>query len=82
MLDTIFSLVIIFLIAAVVIRFLQQYGGVIVKIITHLITGWIFLFIINLLPGIHVPVNIITMAISGFGGVLGVVLLVLISLIL
>jgi inhibitor of the pro-sigma K processing machinery len=57
-----------------------EYGGTILKIAMHLAFGWITLALVNVLPGINVPINIITMAISGFGGVLGTFLLVLISI--
>ena len=35
----------------------------------------------NLIPGIFIPINLLTVVISGFGGVPGVLLLILLSLI-
>ena len=47
----------------------------------HFLFGWILLTIANILPGINVPINIITLAISGFGGVIGTILLAIFYLI-
>ncbi|RAP50348.1 MAG: sigmaK-factor processing regulatory BofA [Methanosphaera sp. SHI613] len=77
------ELVVLFVLLIIVIlafKLILEYGGTILKIAMHLAFGWITLALVNVLPGINVPINIITMAISGFGGVLGTFLLVLISI--
>ncbi|MCC7557735.1 MAG: pro-sigmaK processing inhibitor BofA family protein [Methanobacteriaceae archaeon] len=50
-----------------------------VKIILHIILGWILLFLVNLLPFVDIPVNILTILIAGFGGVIGVIFLLIIQ---
>lgn len=81
MLTGIITLCVLLVVTIIVIKLLFEYGGVILKIIFHLIIGWISLAIVNIIPGINVPINILTMIISGFGGILGTILLVLLSLI-
>ena len=49
------------------------------KIILHMIVGWILLFFVNLLPFVNIPINILTILIAGFGGVIGVILLLIIQ---
>ncbi|MCD7781775.1 MAG: pro-sigmaK processing inhibitor BofA family protein [Methanosphaera sp.] len=49
------------------------------KVILNIITGFILLFLVNLLPFISIPINWINLIIAGFGGVLGTTLLVLLS---
>jgi len=39
------------------------------------------LFIVNLLPFIDIPLNILTVLVAGFGGFIGVILLVILNLI-
>jgi len=52
-----------------------------VKIILHMILGWILLFFVNLIPFVNIPINILTILIAGFGGVIGVILLLILQLI-
>lgn len=54
-------------------------AGIIIKILLHMALGFILLFIVDLIPFIHVPLNIITVLVAGFGGVFGVVLLIILS---
>ncbi len=54
-------------------------AGIIIKILLHMALGFILLFIVDLIPFIHVPLNIITILVAGFGGVFGVVLLIILS---
>ncbi len=68
-------------VASIIMNFILDIGSTILKIAAHFIAGWILLSIINILPGIHIPINIITVAISGFGGVVGTVLLAILYLI-
>ncbi len=61
------------------IRFIFRYGGAIFRIIIHLIGGWAMLVIVNYIPGIYVPIDLITILVSGFGGIIGTIVLVLLS---
>lgn len=80
-LSEIIALIILILIAAVVIKIIISYGGLALKIALHLITGWITLAIVNIIPGIDIPINLLTVIISGFGGILGTILLVILNII-
>ena len=79
--EEIIILFILIIIAIVALKLILEYGGTILKIAMHLAFGWITLAIVNVIPGINVPINLITVAISGFGGILGTILLVLLSII-
>lgn len=80
MIEIIF-LILLIVIGIVAIKFILDIGSTIVKIAVHFLAGWILLTIANFLPGINVPINIITLAISGFGGVIGTILLAIFYLI-
>lgn len=82
MLQEILLIIVLIIVTILVIKFLSEYGSVIVKIILHLAFGWILLGIVNIIPGINIPINLLTMIISGFGGVLGTLLLVIVYTIL
>lgn len=68
---------IIVILALIGILILVKFGGLILRIILHVILGWIFLVLVNLLPFIHIPINIWTVLIAGFGGVFGVIVLII-----
>ncbi|MGZ7043929.1 MAG: pro-sigmaK processing inhibitor BofA family protein [Methanobacterium sp.] len=68
---------IIVLIAIIVII---KFGGVLLRILINAILGWILLVIVNLIPSVHIPINIITVLIAGFGGVFGVIFLLILQL--
>lgn len=74
-------MIVLIIVAGIIINFILDIGSTLLKIAVHFIAGWILLTVVNFLPGIDVPINIITLAISGFGGVAGTVLLVFLSLI-
>lgn len=78
MLGNLMLLIVLIIIVILVMKFLREYGSTIVKVILHLVFGWLLLGIVNLLPGIYIPMNLLNMIISGFGGVLGTLLLVII----
>lgn len=75
-------LVILIIIAIAVFKLILSFSGTAIKIIAHFIAGWLLLTLVNLLPGINIPMNIVTMAISGFGGVFGTVILVIFYILL
>jgi inhibitor of the pro-sigma K processing machinery len=75
-LDLITAAVIV-IIALIGIIVIIKLGGLLLKILVHVILGWIFLVIVNLLPFINIPINILTVLIAGFGGVFGVILLII-----
>ncbi|MDO5824845.1 MAG: sigmaK-factor processing regulatory BofA [Methanosphaera sp. rholeuAM130] len=82
LLGEIVVLLVLLLLCILAFKLIIEYGGTILKIAMHLAFGWITLLIVNVIPGIEVPINLITMAVSGFGGVLGTFILVLLSIIL
>jgi len=69
------ALLIIFIIVGVVI--LVKIGGLLLRILLHVILGWILLFLVNLFPYVNIPINILTVLVAGFGGVFGVILLLI-----
>jgi inhibitor of the pro-sigma K processing machinery len=56
---------------------LLKLGKIAISILVHMILGWVLLFIWNLLPFFKIPINILTMLVAGFGGVVGVGVLIL-----
>lgn len=80
MIHEILILFVLLLIMLLAIKIILSYGGILLKIAVHLAFGWITLVIVNILPGIDVPINLVTLAISGFGGTLGTFILVLLSI--
>ncbi|MGF7117034.1 pro-sigmaK processing inhibitor BofA family protein [Methanobacterium oryzae] len=69
------AILIIFLIIGIVI--LVKIGGLLLRILLHAIFGWILLFLVNLFPYVNIPINILTILVTGFGGVFGVVALLI-----
>lgn len=76
MIIEIILLIVLIIIAGLTINFILDISSTLLKIAAHFIAGWILLTVVNILPGINIPINLLTMAISGFGGVIGTVLLV------
>lgn len=68
-------LIILIALAVAVFKFILDLSSTALKLIVHILSGWIFLTIANFIPGIHIPINIITALISGIGGVTGTILL-------
>ena len=58
-------------------RILYSIAKVILYIVIHAILGLIILFLFNLLPFFKIPINILTVLIAGFGGVIGVLILII-----
>ena len=56
---------------------LLKLGKIALSILLHIIIGWILLFIWNILPFFKIPINILTMLVAGFGGIIGVAVLIL-----
>ncbi len=75
MITEIILLIILIAIGVVAFKFILDISSTVVKIAVHVLAGWILLTIANFLPGINIPINIITLLISGFGGVFGTILL-------
>jgi len=59
------------------IKMLLKIGRSSLKIIFNMVLGFIFLFIVNLLPFVEIPVNILTVLVAGFGGIVGVGVLII-----
>lgn len=70
-------LLVILLVVGIII--LVKAAGIILKILLHMALGFVLLFIVDLIPFIQVPINIITVLVAGFGGVFGVVLLIILN---
>ena len=69
--------IIILIVAFAALGILFKIAGVLLKILVHVILGWIALFLVNILPFVHIPINILTVLVAGFGGIWGVLLLIL-----
>ncbi|MEN4005983.1 MAG: pro-sigmaK processing inhibitor BofA family protein [Methanobacteriaceae archaeon] len=69
------AILILFIIIGIVI--LVKIGGLFLKILLHVIFGWILLFLVNLVPYVNIPINILTILVAGFGGVFGVIVLLI-----
>lgn len=78
MIINIITIMIVAIIAYVILKIILNIGSTALQIALHLITGWLLLGLVNILPGINIPINILTVIISGFGGVMGTLLLVII----
>ncbi len=77
MVINIILLIVLAVIAYGVFKLILSISGTALKILVHFLAGWILLTCVNLLPGINIPTNIVTLAISGFGGVIGTIILVI-----
>ena len=77
--ETLLVGILLVILIAVGIIILVEAAGIILKILLHMALGFVLLFIVDLLPFIHVPLNIITVLVAGFGGVFGVVLLIILN---
>jgi len=55
---------------------LLKLGKIALSILVHMILGWVLLFIWNFLPFFKIPINILTMLVAGFGGIVGVGVLI------
>jgi inhibitor of the pro-sigma K processing machinery len=69
--------IIILIVAFAALGILFKIAGLLLKILVHVILGWIVLFLVNILPFVHIPINILTVLIAGFGGIWGVLILIL-----
>jgi inhibitor of the pro-sigma K processing machinery len=78
-LNTILIGVVLAVIIAIGLIILFKAAGIIVKILLHMGFGLILLFIVDLIPFVHVPINVLTVLVAGFGGFIGVVLLVILG---
>ena len=56
---------------------LLKLGKIALSVLVHMVLGWILLFIWNILPFFKIPINILTMLVAGFVGIIGVGVLVL-----
>ena len=78
--DTIFLGIILAIIIAIGLIILFKAAGLIIKVLLHMIFGLILLFIVDLVPFVHIPINILTVLVAGFGGFIGVILLIILGL--
>ena len=80
-LETVLFGIVIAVLIAIGLIILFKAAGIIIKILLHMIFGVVMLFIVNLLPFIDVPINILTVLVAGFGGFIGVFCWLLLNLI-
>ena len=80
-LNTILLGIVLAVLIAIGLIILFKAAGIIIKILLHMLFGVVMLFLVNILPFIDVPINILTVLVAGFGGFIGVILLVLLNLI-
>lgn len=59
------------------IKILSKIGRLALTSIFNMVLGLIFLFIVNLVPFIKIPINILTVLVAGFGGIFGVGILII-----
>ncbi|MDD1763642.1 MAG: pro-sigmaK processing inhibitor BofA family protein [Methanobacteriaceae archaeon] len=59
------------------INVLLKVGKILLSIIVHMLLGWILLFIWNILPFFKIPITVLTILVAGFGGIIGVGVLIL-----
>jgi inhibitor of the pro-sigma K processing machinery len=80
-LETIFIGIFLAIVIAFGLLILFKAAGLIIKILLHMGFGLLLLFLVDLIPFIHIPINLLTVLIAGFGGFIGVIILVILSLI-
>ncbi len=80
MIETIFFGIILAIIIAIGLIILFKAAGLIIKIVLHMLFGLILLFIVDLVPFVHIPINILTILVAGFGGFIGVIILIILGL--
>ena len=64
------------LLGIVGIKILFKIGKAVIGIVFNMLLGFAVLFLANLLPFINIPINILTIVVAGFGGIMGVGLLI------
>jgi len=75
--ELIVLVIVILILAFAGLGILFKIAGVLLRILVHIILGWIALFLVNLLPFVHIPINLLTVLVAGFGGIWGVLLLLI-----
>jgi inhibitor of the pro-sigma K processing machinery len=78
--ETILFGIILAVIIAVGLIILFKAAGIIIKILLHMIFGIVLLFLVDLIPFIHIPINVLTVLVAGFGGFIGVIFLIILNL--
>ncbi|MDP3065611.1 MAG: pro-sigmaK processing inhibitor BofA family protein [Methanobacteriaceae archaeon] len=58
-------------------KILLKIGKITISILLHMLLGWTLLFIWNFLPFFKIPINLLTVLVAGFGGILGVGILIM-----
>jgi len=76
-LDIVLIGIILVILGIIGINVLLKVGKIVLTIIVHMLLGWIMLFIWNILPFFKIPITILTVLVAGFGGILGVGVLIL-----
>lgn len=76
-LTSIFIILILIILLIFGFRILYGIGKLILYVGVHALLGLILLFLFNLLPFFKIPINILTVLIAGFGGIIGFLLLII-----
>jgi len=71
---------VIVLLVYVVLKVLKVSIRIIWKLLINALAGGLVLFLVNLIPGIDVPVNLLTAVLTGIFGLPAVIVILLISL--
>jgi inhibitor of the pro-sigma K processing machinery len=77
LLEIIFIVMILVILGIVGIKILMKVGKIVLVMVMHMLLGWIMLFLWNILPFFKIPITFLTILVAGFGGVLGVGILIL-----
>lgn len=57
-------------------RILYGIGKLLLYFLAHGILGLVILFLFNLLPFFKIPINLLTVLVAGFGGIIGMIILI------
>lgn len=61
-------------------KFLLSIGRIVLRLALQILTGLVLLHLVNFLPFVHIPINILTVLVAGFGGITGVGVLILLRI--
>ena len=57
-------------------RILYSFGKLLLYFLAHGILGLVILLLFNLLPFFKIPINLLTVLVAGFGGIIGMIILI------
>ncbi|ADP77998.1 conserved hypothetical protein [Methanothermus fervidus DSM 2088] len=77
---TILFAIIVIAIGLAFLKFLLSIGRIVLRLALQILTGLVLLHLVNFLPFVHIPINILTVLVAGFGGITGVGVLILLRI--